>query len=195
MSTSAESEWEQPALGSTRSSRRAAGRSKHRPGPLPASPPHALPSSPPPTARPIMPSSSRPALGIVEAKKLTLGPQNVLIQAERYARGVNDSPFDFGGFRVPFLYSTNGEVIWFHDVRHPLNRSRRIAAFHTPAPYRNCSPATSTPPAKLARDANHYPLLRPYTGRPTPRSKRPLPTASGKCSSRWPPAPARPSRW
>ena len=71
-------------------------------------------------------------LGIVEAKKLTLGPQGVLTQAERYARG--------GGWRVrlrwpprPFLYSTNGEVIWFHDVRHPLNRSRKISAFHTPA--------------------------------------------------------------
>src|ERR1700680_4008381 len=63
-------------------------------------------------------------LGVVEAKKVTLGPQNVLIQAERYARGVTDSPFDFAGFHVPFLYSTNGEVLWFHDVRHPLNQSR-----------------------------------------------------------------------
>jgi type I restriction enzyme R subunit len=31
-------------------------------------------------------------LGIVEAKKLSLGPQNVLTQAERYSRGVTDSP-------------------------------------------------------------------------------------------------------
>jgi type I restriction enzyme, R subunit len=50
-------------------------------------------------------------LGIVEAKKLTLGPQNVLSQAERYSKGLLDSPFDFRGFRVPFLYSSNGEVI------------------------------------------------------------------------------------
>ena len=27
----------------------------------------------------------------------------------------------------------SGEVFWFHDVRDPLNRSRRVAAFHTPA--------------------------------------------------------------
>src|SRR5438477_13038337 len=47
-------------------------------------------------------------LGVVEAKKLTLGPQNVLMQAERYSR-VIESPFDFHGYRVPFLYSTNGE--------------------------------------------------------------------------------------
>ena len=30
-------------------------------------------------------------LGIVEAKKLTLGPQSVLTQAERYSKGVTDS--------------------------------------------------------------------------------------------------------
>jgi type I restriction enzyme R subunit len=42
-------------------------------------------------------------LAIVEAKKLTLGPQNVLTQAERYSRGLLDSPFNFQGFRVPFL--------------------------------------------------------------------------------------------
>ena len=65
-------------------------------------------------------------VGIVEAKKLTLGPQNVLTQAERYSRGATGNPFNFEGYHVPFLYSTNGEVIWHHDVRRPLNRSRRI---------------------------------------------------------------------
>ena len=72
-------------------------------------------------------------VGIVEAKKLTLGPQSVLTQAERYCKGVTDSQFNYRGYRVPFLYSTNGEVIWHHDVRHELNRSRQIAQFHTPA--------------------------------------------------------------
>jgi type I restriction enzyme R subunit len=75
------------------------------------------------------------ALGIIEAKKLTLGPQNVLTQAERYARGVTGNGSDFGGLHVPFLYSTTGEVIWFHDVRHPLNASRRAACFHTAAAF------------------------------------------------------------
>src|SRR6516165_8358043 len=73
------------------------------------------------------------ALGIVEAKKLSLGPQNMLTQAERYSRGVSDSAFDFRGYHVPFLYSTNGEVLWHHDIRHPLSRSRCVATFHTPA--------------------------------------------------------------
>ncbi len=70
-------------------------------------------------------------VGIVEAKKLTLGPQNVLSQAERYARGMHQGE-SWGEFGVPFLYSTNGEVIWHHDVRDDRNRSRQIAHFHTP---------------------------------------------------------------
>ena len=32
-----------------------------------------------------------------------------------------------------FLHATNGEVIWFHDIRHALNYSCRIAGFHTPS--------------------------------------------------------------
>ena len=31
-------------------------------------------------------------LGIVEAKKVSLGPQNVLVQAERYSRGATSNP-------------------------------------------------------------------------------------------------------
>mgnify|MGYP005818641961 CR=1 FL=1 len=70
--------------------------------------------------------------GIVEAKKLSLGPQNVLTQAERYSRGLMGGPYDFCGFHVPFLFSTNGEVIWYHDIRNELSRSREIKKFHTP---------------------------------------------------------------
>lgn len=69
---------------------------------------------------------------VVEAKKLTVGPQGVLTQAERYSKGIAQLPRYQGAFGVPFLYSTNGEVTWFHDVRHELNRSRRVSGFHTP---------------------------------------------------------------
>jgi type I restriction enzyme R subunit len=55
-------------------------------------------------------------LGVVEAKKVSLGPQNVLTQAERYSKGATTNPLNFRGYRVPFLYSTNGEVIWYHDI-------------------------------------------------------------------------------
>ena len=73
-------------------------------------------------------------LGVIEAKKLTLGPQEALTQAERYSGGLTPSAFDFNGFQVPFLYSTNGEVIWHHDVRHPLNRSHHANPLFKTAP-------------------------------------------------------------
>src|SRR5882762_8340288 len=38
-------------------------------------------------------------LAVVEAKKLSLGPQNVLLQAERYARGLPSNPFNFDGLQ------------------------------------------------------------------------------------------------
>lgn len=73
-------------------------------------------------------------IGVVEAKKVNIGPQNVLTQAGRYSQGVFETRTIYGeGFRLPFLYSTNGEVIWFQDVRDPNNRSRRVANFHTPS--------------------------------------------------------------
>ncbi|HOW43163.1 MAG TPA: DEAD/DEAH box helicase family protein [Candidatus Omnitrophota bacterium] len=71
-------------------------------------------------------------LAAVEGKKVSVGPQNVLQQAQRYARGFQNSPFTFGEYHLPFIYSTNGKIIWFQDLRHPLNRSREITAIHTP---------------------------------------------------------------
>lgn len=47
-------------------------------------------------------------VAVIEAKKLTVGPQNVLTQAQRYARGIAGATTRFGEYRVPFLYSTNG---------------------------------------------------------------------------------------
>jgi type I restriction enzyme R subunit len=70
-------------------------------------------------------------LGIIEAKKVGVGPAGVLEQAKRYARGAVDGPGNWRGYRVPFLYSTNGEVIHFVDVRDEKNVSRRIGQFHT----------------------------------------------------------------
>src|SRR5581483_5185569 len=75
-------------------------------------------------------------IGVIEAKKLTIGPEGVLTQAERYSRGVRQQPRYQGEYGVPFLYSTNGERIRFHDVRRELNHSRDVAAFHTPGALR-----------------------------------------------------------
>lgn len=75
-------------------------------------------------------------LGVVEAKKVGLGPQEVLLQAERYSKGIAQSPKYQGEYGVPFVYSSNGELHWFRDLRHPLNRSRTVARFHSPAALR-----------------------------------------------------------
>ncbi|PJC23699.1 restriction endonuclease subunit R, partial [candidate division WWE3 bacterium CG_4_9_14_0_2_um_filter_35_11] len=69
---------------------------------------------------------------IVEAKKLGLNPQNVLQQAHRYAETVNEGLGDFNNYKVPFVYSTNGELIWFEDLRLEKSRSRPVQQFHTP---------------------------------------------------------------
>src|SRR3989344_372172 len=70
-------------------------------------------------------------VAIVEAKKLGVGPQNVLEQAKRYAKGLTQGVSDFSGYKVPFLYATNGEIIWFQDVRPERSRSREVKLFHT----------------------------------------------------------------
>lgn len=70
-------------------------------------------------------------LGIIEAKKVGVGPQNVLEQAKRYAAGIFTSVGNWDGLRVPFLYATNGEVIWHLDTRHEKRISRKVSNFHT----------------------------------------------------------------
>jgi len=103
-------------------------------------------------------------VGIVEAKKLSLGPQNVLTQALRYAQGASSNPFfPLAPAMFPFLYSTNGELIWHHDIRHPDNCSRQITAFHTPEGLeekleRNLDVACGV----LKLLANDHQRLRPY---------------------------------
>jgi type I restriction enzyme, R subunit len=102
-------------------------------------------------------------VGIVEAKKLSLGPQNVLLQAERYSKGLAESPFQFRGYRVPFLFSTNGEVIWHHDIRHELNRSHQVARFHTPDALQEFLQRDfEAAYAQLAATPNAHVKLRPY---------------------------------
>src|SRR4030067_1968165 len=70
-------------------------------------------------------------LGIPEAKKVSVNPQNVLEQAKRYSRGAFEGIGNWDGYRVPFLYSSNGEIIWFLDVRDRKNIRRQISHFHT----------------------------------------------------------------
>ncbi len=72
-------------------------------------------------------------LGFMEAKKVSTNPQEVLGQAKRYSRSAFDGPSNWDGYRVPLLYSSNGEKIWFLDIRNSRNIRRDISDYHTPA--------------------------------------------------------------
>jgi len=71
-------------------------------------------------------------LGIIEAKKVAINPQNVLEQAKRYSSGCKNTIGVWNSFKVPFLYSSNGEQIWFADIRENNYYSRELLNFHTP---------------------------------------------------------------
>jgi type I restriction enzyme R subunit len=71
-------------------------------------------------------------LGIIEAKKIAVGAENVLEQAKRYSRGVPKTIGQWREYKVPFLYSTNGELIFHLDVRKKANSSYQIIDFHSP---------------------------------------------------------------
>jgi len=71
-------------------------------------------------------------LGIIEAKKIAVGAENVLEQAKRYSRGVPNTVGEWRDYKVPFLYSTNGEMIFYLDVRKKENQSQQLSDFHSP---------------------------------------------------------------
>nr|CRL76793.1 helicase, type I site-specific restriction-modification system restriction subunit [Mycolicibacterium malmesburyense] len=100
--------------------------------------------------------------GVVEAKKLTVGAQGILPQAERYARAIRIDQVWQGEYGVPFLYSTSGEETWFHDIRRPQNRSRKVATFHTPNALRELLERDSDAEFAKLRTIPLNPGLRPY---------------------------------
>src|SRR3989449_9505222 len=103
------------------------------------------------------------AFAAVEAKKRKLGPQNVLGQAQRYASGFRDGKFEFGEFHLPFIYSTNGDKIWFQDLREQNSRSREIVKFHTPQALMEFLATDKGAGFEwLAKTANENQFLRPY---------------------------------
>lgn len=102
-------------------------------------------------------------LGIIEAKKLSVGAQNAMEQAKRYAKGVVHSIGSWNGFMVPFLYSSNGELVFYLDVRGEQNLSRTIADFHTPQALKELYARNDETAFNwFLRNENKNPRLRPY---------------------------------
>ena len=69
-------------------------------------------------------------LGIIEAKKISVGSKNVIEQAKRYSKDVIQGSGIWREYKVPFLYATNGETIHFLDIRNETNIQREILEFH-----------------------------------------------------------------
>ena len=102
-------------------------------------------------------------LAVAEAKKVSLGARNALTQAWRYARGLEESPFAFGEARVPFGYSTNGEQIYFQDLRREDSYSRRVSHFHTPSALQEYLGRDEAAALRWLSDhPNDHPRLRNY---------------------------------
>lgn len=102
-------------------------------------------------------------IAILEAKKVAVATLNTLEQAKRYAKGLVHSIGTWNGYMVPFLYSSNGELISFLDVRNERNLARNLADFHTPAAVkelfnRNIEVALK----RLEETPNDNPFMRPY---------------------------------
>jgi type I restriction enzyme R subunit len=86
-------------------------------------------------------------VGVIEAKRKRKNVSAAIDQAERYSRGFTfktgeaaGGPWD--GFRVPYLFSTNGRPylkqietesgIWFRDARKATNHRRALSDWKTP---------------------------------------------------------------
>ncbi len=72
-------------------------------------------------------------IGDVEAKPEGTGVPSVLQQNERYSKTYTQGNLEYeGGHHIPFLYASNGHLIWFRDARTKRNIQRGIKQFHTP---------------------------------------------------------------
>ena len=100
-------------------------------------------------------------VGIIEAKRVGVGAQNVLEQAKRYSKGAHDGSGSWDGYHVPFLYATNGESVFFLDVREHDNLSREISTFHTPSALSEFFDQGQRTLGKVA-DPPRFARIRPY---------------------------------
>jgi type I restriction enzyme R subunit len=120
------------------------------------------------------------ALGVVEAKKLSVDVPEVLKQAQRYARNLNLDPESRpaggpweAGMLLPFLFATNGRPylkqletksgIWFRDARRAKNLPRALRGWYTPEGLRDLLKQDAVAAhAKLDAEPVGYLDLRDY---------------------------------
>ena len=71
-------------------------------------------------------------IGIIEVKRLTRNLELGMEQAKRCSKGAFDGVGNWRGYRVPFLYASDGENICFCDIRDESNLVDILPTFHTP---------------------------------------------------------------
>jgi DNA-binding transcriptional MerR regulator len=71
-------------------------------------------------------------IGIIEVKRLKENLQSGMEQAKQYSKGSFDGVGNWRGYRVPFLYASDGEIIYFCDIRNESNLVDVLPTFHTP---------------------------------------------------------------
>lgn len=73
-------------------------------------------------------------LGIIEAKKPSEDPYGASSQAERYAKDI-ETNYEFGRngrYSIPFIFTSNGEEVYFRDLREKSPTERQLRTFHRP---------------------------------------------------------------
>ena len=104
-------------------------------------------------------------LGALEAKKLEVGSEGVLVQAQRYSRDIIDGAGNWNGYRIPFLYSSNGLQHWFADIRREDYMSRQLmGGLHAPEALADMFSADPTAALGWFKDhpVEETTRLRPY---------------------------------
>lgn len=77
-------------------------------------------------------------IGAVEAKKYEYIDQakpsaaSVLTQALRYSADIDWPASNYGQYKLPFLYSSDGKTVSFQDLAEQPSFSRTVSGFHTP---------------------------------------------------------------
>ena len=134
-------------------------------------------------------------VAVIEAKKVTLGPQNVLTGRTVHSRDLR-RPVQL--FRVPGSLHLFNQ--WrdhcYHDLRNPLNRSRTVAKFHTPdALAERLKEKFEASCQRLLEWENAHPMIRPYQAEANAAIEQAIRDRKRQMLLRWRPGPARPTRW
>ncbi len=73
-------------------------------------------------------------LGLLEAKRPSTNVENVLDQqSKRYSKTIQSDLGNWNGYKVPYLFASNSEQIYYLDVRSSTNLPRELFSYHSPS--------------------------------------------------------------